>query len=294
MKKKVIFRGVGTALVTPFRSGKIDYPALDRLIEDQIAAGIGALIVGGTTGEAATLTDKERSALYAHTSERVGGRCPLIFGTGTNDTALALKHTKTACRYQPDGILVVTPYYNKGTAAGIVSHYRKIAEASDVPVLLYNVPSRTGVNLSLDQLALLAEEENIVGIKEASDSADRLCDAARFGSALPLYAGNDSQIYTVLALGGKGAVSVVSNLLPRRVSDITDLYFEGRHAESRAVQLSLLPLCRAMFTETNPVPVKFAMSECGMCAPEVRLPLAEATEETKKSLRSLLHSYIQK
>lgn len=288
MKKKVIFRGTGTALVTPFQNGVIDYPALDRIIENQLENGANALIVGGTTGECATLSDGEREALFAHTANLVGDRCPLVFGTGTNDTALAVRHTKTADKYHPAGVLVVTPYYNKGTEDGIVDHYRKIADATDLPVILYNVPSRTGVNLTLSQLETLAQEENVVGIKEASDSADRLVDLASFGTALPLYAGNDSQIYTVLALGGVGAISVCSNLKPRAVLDITDRFFEGRREESFRAQMSLLPLCRALFAETNPVPVKWAMAMRGFCSPEVRLPLSVASEETKTLLEKIV------
>ena len=219
MKKAEIFRGVGTALITPFSDGEIDYDTLVRLIERQIDAGIDALIIGGTTAEAATLSDKERYELYKVAMETVAGRCKLIFGTGTNDTRVAIKHTLFASELGCDGVLVVTPYYNRGTAEGVVRHYESIAKASGVPILLYNVPSRTGVNLSIETLKRLAENERIVGIKEASDSIDRLVSISSI-DGLALYAGNDSQIYPVLSLGGVGAISVSSNLYPRETMDI--------------------------------------------------------------------------
>ena len=219
MKKAEIFRGVGTALITPFLGGEIDYKTLEELIERQIKAGINALVIGGTTAEAATLSDEERYELFRRAKEIIGGRCKLILGTGTNDTRVAVRHTEFASRLGCDGVLVVTPYYNRGTADGVIKHYEAIANASEVPILLYNVPSRTGVNLSLDTLERLAENERIVGIKEASDSLDRLVGISRIGG-LALYSGNDSQIYPVLSLGGLGVISVLSNLYPEETIDI--------------------------------------------------------------------------
>ncbi len=285
MKKREIFSGVGTALITPFRDGQIDYPALSALIEGQIAAGVDALIVGGTTGEAATLTDKERYTLYRFCADRVAGRTKLIFGTGTNDTSAALAHTKAAASLGADGALCVTPYYNKGTEAGLEAHYRTIAEEGGLPVILYNVPSRTGVNLSLKLLKKLSKLQTIVGIKEASDSAERLISLAALGDALPLYAGNDSAAYTVFALGGRGVISVVSNLFPARTRAIGERWFAGDAAGAFAAQKALLPLAGALFAETNPTPVKYAASLLGLCRAEVRLPLAEAAEGTKARIR---------
>ena len=277
MKKRIIFKGIGTALVTPFRQGRIDYPTLDRLIERQIAGGVDALIIGGTTGEAATLSDRERYSLYTHAIEKIKRRCKVILGTGTNDTRVAIKHTKEAERLGADGALLVTPYYNKGTASGLAAHYEAIAASSDIPMILYNVPSRTGVNLGLPELVRLAKLDNIVGIKEASDSAERLVKLASFGEELPLYAGNDSATYTVLSLGGAGVISVVSNLLPEAMREISDAYFAGRTDESLSAQLSLLDLIDAMFVETNPAPVKYALSRLGVCREEMRLPMHEIT-----------------
>ncbi len=281
MKKKTVFCGVGTALITPFREGEIDYEALGRLIEQQISGGVDAIVIGGTTGEAATLSDDERYRLFDFSAERIRGRTRLVFGTGTNDTRAAIRHTKYAERVGCDGVLLVTPYYNKGTEDGVEKHYLKIAESVDLPTILYNVPSRTGVNLGINLLMRLAEHPNIVGIKEASDSADRLVTLAALSDSLDLYAGNDSQIYTTLSLGGKGVISVMSNLLPRVTHEICERYFSGKYTESLALQLGLLPFIKSLFTETNPSPIKYAMAECGLCSGEVRLPLAEPRESTK-------------
>ncbi len=284
-KKNPIFRGIGTALVTPFKNGKIDFPCLGSLIEMQISSGVSALIIGGTTGEAATLSEAERYAIFEFAKERCGGRIKLIFGTGTNDTKAAVKHTRRAAEIGCDGVLLVTPYYNKGTEEGVFRHYMSILEATDLPAILYNVPSRTGVNLGINLLARLSECERVVGIKEAGDSADRLITLSAFGSALPLYAGNDTQIYTSLALGGEGVISVISNILPKQASEIVSLYDAGEKEKSLALQQRLLPFINSLFIETNPAPIKYIMSEAGLCSPELRLPLCEVRESTKEVLR---------
>ncbi|MBR5818224.1 MAG: 4-hydroxy-tetrahydrodipicolinate synthase, partial [Clostridia bacterium] len=214
--KRIIFSGVGCALITPFRDGAIDFSALGELINIQIESGVSAIVIGGTTGECATLSDDERYRLYSFSHSLVGGRAALILGVGTNDTKAAMRHTILASQIGCDGVLAVTPYYNKGTESGIVKHYLQIAEASTVPVLLYNVPSRTGVNLSYSVLSALAEHENIVGIKEASDSADRYVYLSEMSDKLALYAGNDTQLYTALSLGGLGVISVAANPYPRQ------------------------------------------------------------------------------
>ena len=291
MKKQLIFEGVGTALVTPFSRGEIDYPALRGLIEMQIANGIDALVIGGTTGEAATLSDAERYDLFRFAKEAVSGRTKIIFGTGTNDTRVAMCHTEFASRLGCDGVLLVTPYYNKGTKEGIVRHYLSVAEVSDVPILLYNVPSRTGVNLDMETLEKLALCEKIVGIKEASDSTDRLVSLASFGEDLWLYSGNDSQIYPTLAVGGRGVISVVSNLYPRETMEICKLFFAKRMSESLALQRKMLPLILALFLETNPAPIKFALSERGLCAPDMRLPMWFLTESSKRRLSLAIQKF---
>ncbi len=285
MKKRVIFEGVGTALATPFLRNEIDYPALFRMIDLQIEAGVQALIVGGTTGEAATLDDAERERLYAKSAAYIDGRCRLILGTGTNDTRKAVAHARMAKRIGCDGILVVTPYYNKGTKDGIVNHYLQISDSSDLPILLYNVPGRTGVNLSLDQIQTLSACERIVGIKEASDSAERLVALSAM-DGLTLYAGNDSQFYTVLALGGAGVISVASNLVPGRFTSLFKNFREGRHAAALSEQKALLPLIEALFLETNPAPLKYALEALGLCSSELRLPLSLPTEKTRERLKT--------
>jgi 4-hydroxy-tetrahydrodipicolinate synthase len=283
MKKVEIFRGVATALITPLRDDKIDYTALERLIERQINAGIDALVIGGTTAEAATLSDDERYELFRAAREMIRGRCRLIYGTGTNDTRVAVRHTEYASSLGCDGVLVVTPYYNRGTAEGVARHYEAIADASGAPVLLYNVPSRTGVNLSLDTLRRLAEHENIIGIKEASDSLDRLVAISGI-DGLALYSGNDSQIYPVLSLGGLGVISVISNLYPEKTMDICKSYFANNKQNSLKAQQSLLPIINALFLETNPAPIKYAMATKGLCLPDMRLPMWIPTKETQRKI----------
>ena len=290
MKKMEIFTGVGTALITPFKEGKIDYATLGALIDRQIAAGIDALVIGGTTAEAATLSDGERYGLFEYARERVGGRCRLIFGTGTNDTRVAVRHTEYASHLGCDGVLVVTPYYNRGTAEGVVRHYEVIAEASGVPVLLYNVPSRTGVNLSIETLERLSECERIAGIKEASDSLDRLMSISRI-PGLALYSGNDSQIYPVLSLGGLGVISVVSNLYPEETIAICKHYFANNKEKSLEIQKRLLPVISALFLETNPAPIKYAMAKKGLCLPDMRLPMWLPTKITRDKIDRVIGEY---
>ena len=290
MKKAEIFRGVGTALITPFKDDKIDFDSLERLIERQINGGVDALVIGGTTAEAATLSDDERYELYKVAKNITRHRCKLIFGTGTNDTKVAVRHTEFASRLGCDGVLVVTPYYNKGTADGVIRHYERIAEASDVPVLLYNVPSRTGVNLSIDTLKRLSENERIVGIKEASDSLDRLMAIAGIDN-LALYSGNDSQIYPVLSLGGLGVISVVSNLYPKETADICKQYFANNTQASLKLQQELLPVINSLFLETNPAPIKYALSKLRLCTDEMRLPMWQPRKETKAKIDKAIECY---
>ena len=290
MKKVEIFRGVGTALITPFKDDKIDFTTLKDLIERQINAGIDALVIGGTTAEAATLSDSERYELFDFSKEAIGGRCRLIYGTGTNDTRVAIRHTEYASRLGCDGVLVVTPYYNRGTAEGVVRHYEAIALASGVPVLLYNVPSRTGVNLSIETLERLSENKMIAGIKEASDSLDRLMAISRI-EGLALYSGNDSQIYPVLALGGLGVISVVSNLYPVETIEICQQYFANNRENSLKLQQKLSPIISAMFLETNPAPIKYAMSRKGLCLPDMRLPMWQPTQATKDKIDRVIEEY---
>jgi 4-hydroxy-tetrahydrodipicolinate synthase len=284
MTKKIIFFGASTALITPFCNGEIDYESLARLIDFQIDSGISALVIGGTTAEAATLSDEERYKLYTFAKGKIAGRTKLILGTGTNDTRVALSHTKFASRLGCDGVLLVTPYYNKGTEAGIEKHYLTIAESTDLPIIVYNVPSRTGVNLGINLLDRLSDHPNIVALKEASDSVDRLVALSGLKEKLQLYSGNDSQIYPTLSLGGSGVISVMSNVIPRTTVKICESYFRGDVKESLRLQLELLPFIKSLFIETNPSPIKFCMAAKGMCLSEVRLPLSEPRESSKAEI----------
>ncbi len=289
MDKKHIFEGVATALITPFADGKVDFEAYGRLIENQIQNGIDALVVTGTTGEASTLTDIEHRACITFAVRAATGRVPVIAGTGSNDTAHAVEMSQFACKNGCDGLLLVTPYYNRASAAGLVESYRKIADAVDCPIILYNVPSRTGVWLTAPVLRGLADHKNIVGIKEASGDvgfAARLM--AEFGDSLDLYSGNDDIILPILSLGGKGVISVLSNLYPKETVALCRKFREGDIAGATADQISFLPLVDALFSEVNPIPVKYAASLLGLCREEYRLPLCSPTPETQKRLSALL------
>ena len=285
--KNIIFSGVCTALITPFKDGYIDFDSLGRIIDMQIECGIDALVIAGTTGEAATLTEKERLSLFEFAHRRVRGRLPLIFGVGTNDTRQTVRLAKEAERLFADGILVVTPYYNKGTEDGLIKHYLSVADATDVPVILYNVPKRTGVDLGISVIKQLSECERIVAIKEAGDSIDRLTQLAAMGDDLTLYSGNDSQIYACLAVGGAGVISVASNVIPKQIKGICEVY-KNDPREALRMQNSLMPFISSLFLETNPAPIKYAMQLMGYSNEELRLPLAPPYESTKRIIRAEL------
>ena len=272
--KKTVFTGAATAIITPLKGNEVDYEAFGRLLDWQINEGIDAIVVCGTTGEASTLTDEEHREAIRFAVERVAGRVPVIAGTGSNDTAYAIDLTKFACDVGADAVLLVTPYYNKATQAGLVANFTAIADASTKPVILYNVPSRTGCNILPATAAKLAEHENIVAIKEASGNISQIAElAALVGDKLDIYSGNDDQIVPILALGGKGVISVLSNPMPRATSEMCHKFFEGDVAGARKLQLDLLPLTNALFSEVNPIPVKAAMAAMGYTENFLRLPL---------------------
>ena len=291
MSKKLIFKGVATALVTPFKNGEIDYEALFKIIEMQIESGIEAFVIGGTTGECSTLDDEERTELYYRAKAAIAGRARVILGVGTNDTRITIERAKAAQRMGADGLLVVTPYYNKGTKLGLINHYERIAASTDIPIILYNVPSRTGVNLSLDILDELTKYETIVGIKEASNDTDRLLALSAYEDELWLYSGNDTQIYTTLCLGGAGVISVASNPYPAEILNICKLFFTRNLKESLNLQRRMLPVLNSMFAETNPTPVKHMMKKLGLCSSEVRLPLGEVGGETKELIDRAMRDF---
>ena len=287
--KKTIFKGAATAIITPLCEQGIDYVRFAELIEWQIAEGIDAIVVCGTTGEASTLTDEEHREAIAFAVKQVNGRIPVIAGTGSNDTAYAIDLTKFACEAGADAMLVVTPYYNKATQKGLIASFTAIADASTKPLILYNVPSRTGCNILPATAAILAEHPNIVAIKEACGNISQIAElAALTRGKLDIYSGNDDQIVPILALGGKGVISVLSNPMPRATAEICKKFFAGDVAGAAAMQLDLLPLINALFCEVNPIPVKAAMAAMGYCENSVRLPLTVMEEANEAKLLTLM------
>ena len=288
MAKKLPFTGAGVAIVTPFDGYTTNYDELGRIIEDQIAGGTDAIIICGTTGEASTMPDEEHLAAIEYTIKKVAGRVPVIAGTGSNETAHAVRLTKKAEEMGADGILSVTPYYNKASQKGLVEHFTAIANAVSIPIILYNVPSRTGMSISIDALRELAKVENIVAIKEASGNISYTAKVAAEVPELYIYSGNDDMIVPILSLGGKGVISVLSNVMPKETHDICQLYFDGKVNESRDLQLKLLDLINKLFIEVNPIPVKTAMNMMGYKAGNLRLPLCDMEEKNKAVLRQAM------
>lgn len=285
MKKKTIFTGSAVAIITPFKDGAVDYDALGRIIEFQIAGQTDAIVICGTTGESSTLSDEEHRRCIEYTIEKVNRRVPVIAGTGSNDTAYAVELSKFAADAGADGLLLVTPYYNKASVKGLVRHFKTIAESVDCPGILYNVPSRTGCNLTLPVYKELADCENLVAIKEASGNISQIAQTiAEYGDSFDIYSGNDDQIVPILSLGGKGVISVLANPMPKETHDICQLYFDGKVKESAELQLKLLNFANTLFCEVNPIPVKTAMAAMGFCTEELRLPLCEMEDANKAKL----------
>ena len=287
--KELIFEGAATAIVTPMNEHGIDFEAFGRLLDDQIAAGIDAVVVAGTTGENATLTDSEHHEVIRFAVEKVNHRIPVIAGTGSNYTDHAIEMTKFACDAGADAALLVCPYYNKATQRGAVASFRAIADASGIPCIIYNVPSRTGFNLSPESLLELSSHPRIVAVKEASGNISQVAKIARLcGDNLAIYSGNDDQIIPVLSLGGKGVISVLSNVLPGETSKMVHDYLEGRTDEALEAQLRYLDLVDALFSEVNPIPVKAATSVMGYGKNILRLPLTPMDMELEARLLNLM------
>lgn len=287
--KTTVFKGAATAIITPFKNNKIDYEKFAKLIEWQISEGIHAIVVCGTTGESSTLTDEEHRAAIKFAVEQVNHRVPVIAGTGSNDTVYAIELTKFACEVGADAVLVVTPYYNKATQKGLIQSFTAIADASTKPVILYNVPSRTGCNILPETALALAEHPNIVAIKEASGNISQIASlAAMTRGKLDIYSGNDDQIVPVLSLGGKGVISVLSNPMPRATADICNKFFAGDIEGSAKLQLDLLPLIDALFCEVNPIPVKAAMAAMGYTENSLRMPLTPMEEAHEKKMLDIM------
>ncbi|MGN0639142.1 MAG: 4-hydroxy-tetrahydrodipicolinate synthase [Huintestinicola sp.] len=288
--KNTIFTGAGVAIVTPMNAdGSVNYAALGELIEMQIAGGTDAIIICGTTGESSTLTDDEHRECIRYTIEKVNKRVPVIAGTGSNDTAYAIELSKDAEEMGADALLVVTPYYNKTSQRGLVAHYTAIADAVNIPIILYNVPSRTGVNISLDTYKILAEHKNIAAAKEASGNISAIAKLiAECGDKLDVYSGNDDQIVPIMALGGKGVISVLSNVAPKQTHDIAQLCLENNCAEAAKLAARYLRLANSLFVDVNPIPVKEALNMMGIAAGPCRLPLYEMEDAKKETLAAAL------
>ena len=285
MSKNPIFKGAATALVTPLTENGVDYEAFEKLIEWQIAEGINGLVICGTTGESSTLTDEEHRQVLKFAIDVVKGRVPMIAGTGSNDTAYAIDLTKFACEIGYDAVLLVTPYYNKTTQRGLVAMFTAIADASTKPVILYNVPSRTGVGIEPATYAKLAEHPMICAVKEAGGNISKVVEtAALAGDKLDIYSGNDDQIVPLMACGGQGVISVLSNIMPRETAQMCQKFFDGDVAGAMEMQKKYLPLINALFCEVNPIPAKAAVAAMGYCENYVRLPLVTMEEQNYQKL----------
>lgn len=288
--KNTVFTGAGVAIVTPmFPDGSIDFEGLGENIEYQIANGTDAIIICGTTGESATMTDEEHVECIRYCIEKVNKRVPVIAGTGSNDTKYAVDLSKEAERLGADALLVVTPYYNKTSQRGLIAHFTAIADSVNIPIILYNVPSRTGVNITLDTYAVLAKHKNIVAVKEASGNISAIAKIIeRCGDDLDVYSGNDDQIVPIMSLGGKGVISVLSNVLPRETHQIAQYCLDNDFASAAALQLKYLDLANNLFIDVNPIPVKEAMNILGMKPGECRLPLVKMEQSKIDTLTASL------
>ena len=285
MTTNPVFRGVATALITPTTEDGVDYGAFGRLIDWQIEEGINALVIAGTTGEGSTLSTEEHNAVIRYAVERAAGRVPIIAGTGSNNTTHAIELTKAACEAGADAMLVVTPYYNKATQKGLIQMYTAIADASTKPLILYNVPSRTGVNIAPETYAALAGHPNIAGFKEANGDISAIVKTMSLvGDRLALYSGNDDQTVPLLSMGGSGVISVLSNVMPAKTVEMCRRFWDGDIQGSAKLQCELLPLINALFSEVNPIPVKAAMAAMGFCENYVRLPLTQMEDRTRGAL----------
>ena len=283
--KNTIFKGMATALVTPMTTTGVDYDALARFIDFQLENGINALVSAGTTGESATLSPEERKAVIRFTVNRVNGRVPVIAGTGTNNTAHVLEYTRSACGDGADAVLAVTPYYNKATQSGLIAHYTAVADASDKPVILYNVPGRTGCNLLPATVAKLADHDNIVAVKEASGNMSQVVEIfAKCGDRIDVYSGEDALTVAMMAMGAAGCISVLSNVVPKMAVEMTDKVFAGDFAAASKMQCKMLPLIDALFSQVNPIPAKAAVSAMGFGEEHLRLPLTPMEEPFRSNL----------
>ncbi|MBC2580296.1 4-hydroxy-tetrahydrodipicolinate synthase [Clostridium sp. DJ247] len=287
-----LFKGSGVAIVTPFNEQGIDFEKLEELLEWHIKSGTNAIIVCGTTGEASTMTEQEKKDTIKFTVDKINKRIPVIAGTGTNNTAASINMSKWAESIGVDGLLIITPYYNKTTQRGLIEHFKAIATNVKTPIVVYNVPGRTGMNILPKTLKQLCELDNIVAVKEASGNISQIAQIkALCGDRLDIYSGNDDQIIPILSLGGIGVISVVANIIPKDIHDICELFLSGKVKEALKLQLESLALTNALFIETNPIPLKTAMNLLGMKVGNLRLPLCDMSVENLEVLKQELINY---
>lgn len=288
-----IFRGVGTALITPFdKNDNVDYKVLENLIDDQIERGVNALVICGTTGEAPTISFDEKASIFDACGKIIAGRVPFIAGTGTNNTAHILRLTEMAKKANADAVLINNPYYNKSSDEGIYKNYEAVSDNVDIPIIVYNVPSRTGKNISANLAIELTKIKNVKGFKEASGDISQICKImSKLPQDIDLYSGNDDQILPILALGGSGVISTCSNIIPEKCTNITNSFFNKEFNKAKQAQFDLLPMCDALFCECNPIPVKTAMKVMGLGVGDMRLPLCELTGAKREFLEKTLKEY---
>ena len=287
-----MFSGSMVALVTPFKNGQVDWPSLEALVEFHLSNGTNGIVPCGTTGESATLSHAEHDQVIRTVIKAVNKRVPVIAGTGSNSTDEAVRLTKEAERSGADGALMISPYYNRPTQEGVYQHYKKVASEVGIPLIVYNIPGRTGSKIEPETLARLAEIKNVVGVKEATGSVDQAIDVIRLcGERLAVYSGEDSLIYSLMALGGKGVISTVANVAPRQTAQLTQACLAGNWDDGRKIQFQLIPLIRSLFIETNPIPVKTALALMGKCTGELRLPMTPMVEGNMKKLKLALEDF---
>ncbi|SHJ74374.1 4-hydroxy-tetrahydrodipicolinate synthase [Geosporobacter subterraneus DSM 17957] len=287
-----LFTGSGVALVTPFQEGKIDFPKIEELLNWHVEQGTDAIIVCGTTGESSTMSDEEQKETIRFVVEKIKGRIPVIAGTGSNCTAHAIEMSKYAEAVGADGLLVITPYYNKATQKGLIAHFTAIADAVSIPIIIYNVPGRTGLNIAPATIAALAKHPNIKGVKEASGNISQVAEIARLvPEDFYIYSGNDDMVVPLMSLRGSGVISVVANVAPKDTHDMVQKFIDGDTAGACALQLAMKPLIDALFIEVNPIPVKAAMNLMGFAVGELRLPLTEMENSNLQILKSRMQEY---
>jgi 4-hydroxy-tetrahydrodipicolinate synthase len=287
-----MFAGSMVALVTPFRDGKVDWQSLEALLDFHITNGTNGIVPCGTTGESATLTPQEHDEVIKAVVKGVNKRVSVIAGTGSNSTDEGIRLTRAAEKSGADGALMISPYYNRPTQEGIYQHYKKVADSVGIPVIVYNIPGRTGSKIEPETLARLSEIKNVAGVKEATGSVDQAIDVIRLcGDRLAVYSGEDSLTFSLMALGGKGVISTVANIVPKEMSQLTEACLEGNWEKGRDLQLKLIPLIRAVFLETNPIPIKTALALMGRCTSDLRLPLTPMSESALKKLKQAITDF---